>query len=223
MLLPTSQLIELHVVDAIYRETARRTLKNALKPWLKRCWGFPFKANAELIAAWRAGGAVPTTPRLGTIPGDLDKTSKQVLSEVRKSLQLQPSVAAAGNERHGMADMLFAPLERRCDVDVPARRIAMDFALIVRDLGKHASRSMRSNAFESGRTFGVKPSQWHCRVMWCRGRLRSVSGCDQRLCRNVIRWLWTRGPASAARQAALIPTWESEWVGRMSLPATGTV
>lgn len=103
MLLPTSQLIELHVVDAIYRETACRTLKNALKPWLKRCWGFPFKTNAELIAAWRAGGAVPTTPRLGTVPGDLDKTSKQVLGKVRESLQLQPSALAAGNERHGMA------------------------------------------------------------------------------------------------------------------------
>jgi hypothetical protein len=38
-------------VDSISDETVRKTLKNALKPWLKDCWCISAKANADFVCA----------------------------------------------------------------------------------------------------------------------------------------------------------------------------
>lgn len=44
------KLVERTVVDSIARDTVRVTLKNERKPWLKREWKIPPKANAAFVA-----------------------------------------------------------------------------------------------------------------------------------------------------------------------------
>ena len=46
-----NKLVELAIVDSIGRETVRRTPKNYLKPWRKKCWCIPPKASAEFVCA----------------------------------------------------------------------------------------------------------------------------------------------------------------------------
>lgn len=69
----------------------------------------------------------------------LDETSKQLVAETRKPEAMQPGQPARHDDeykRNGVANifMLFAPLEGWRHVEVTARRTAIDYAEILRDL-----------------------------------------------------------------------------------------
>jgi DDE superfamily endonuclease len=69
----------------------------------------------------------------------LDETSKQLVAETRTPLPMQPGRAARYDyeyERNGTASlfMLFAPLEGWRHVTVTARRTAIDYAKVLKDL-----------------------------------------------------------------------------------------
>jgi hypothetical protein len=69
----------------------------------------------------------------------LDETSKQLVAETRKPEAMQPGQPARYDyeyKRNGTANlfMLFAPLEGWRHVEVTARRTAIDYAEILRDL-----------------------------------------------------------------------------------------
>jgi hypothetical protein len=69
----------------------------------------------------------------------LDETSKQLVAETRAPAPMQPGRPARHDyeyKRNGTANlfMLFAPLEGWRHVEVTARRTAIDYAMILRDL-----------------------------------------------------------------------------------------
>ena len=72
-------------------DRAPNAQKNALKPWLKKRWGLPPKANAEFVAAIEDVREVyhrpfdPTRPQVC-----LDEASKQLLADVRAPLPIKP-------------------------------------------------------------------------------------------------------------------------------------
>ena len=69
----------------------------------------------------------------------LDETSKQLVAETRAPVPMRPGLPARHDyeyKRNGTANlfMLFAPLEGWRHVEVTARRTAIDYAKILRDL-----------------------------------------------------------------------------------------
>lgn len=100
----------------------------------------PPKANAAFVAAMEDVLAVYTRPRDPSRPlVCLDETSKQLTRETRTPLPGKPGRAARFDyeyERNGVASlfMMFAPLKGWRNVAVRARRTAIDYAHILRDL-----------------------------------------------------------------------------------------
>jgi len=100
----------------------------------------PPKANAAFVAAMEDVLEVYTRPRDQARPlVCLDETSKQLTHETRAPLPVQPGHAARYDyeyERNGVASlfMLSAPLESWRNVVVRARRTAVDYAHVLRDL-----------------------------------------------------------------------------------------
>ena len=100
----------------------------------------PPKANAAFVAAMEDVLEVYTRPHDPARPlVCLDETSKQLTRETRTVIPARPGRAARNDyeyERAGVASlfMLFAPLEGWRHVAVRARRTAIDYAHILRDL-----------------------------------------------------------------------------------------
>jgi hypothetical protein len=100
----------------------------------------PPKANAAFVAAMEDVLDVYTRPHDPARPlVCLDETSKQLVAETRKPEAMQPGQPARHDDeykRNGVANifMLFAPLEGWRHVEVTARRTAIDYAEILRDL-----------------------------------------------------------------------------------------
>jgi len=100
----------------------------------------PPKANAAFVAAMEDVLDVYTRPHDPARPlVCLDETSKQLVAETRKPEAMQPGQPARYDyeyKRNGTANifMLFAPLEGWRHVEVTARRRAIDYAEILRDL-----------------------------------------------------------------------------------------
>ena len=98
------------------------------------------KANAAFVAAMEDVLEVYTRPRDPARPlVCLDETSKQLTRETRTPLPGKPGQAARFDyeyERAGVASlfMLSAPLEGWRHVGVRARRTAVDYAHVLRDL-----------------------------------------------------------------------------------------
>jgi len=140
LVLLKERLIELRIVDSISAETVRQTLKKHAKSWLRKGWYVPPKVNAEFVRRMEDVFEVYQRPRNPLRPQVcLDEASKQLLGEVRKSLPPKPGAARREDSeyvRHGTANlfMLYAPLEGWRHVEVTARRTAVDFARVVKDL-----------------------------------------------------------------------------------------
>ena len=100
----------------------------------------PPKANAAFVAAMEGVLDVYQRPHDPARPlVCLDETSKQLVEETRTSQPMQPGQPARHDyeyKRNGTANlfMLFAPLEGWRHVEVTARRTAIDYAKILRDL-----------------------------------------------------------------------------------------
>ena len=119
----------LEYCDRISRETARRTLRNALKPWLRQMWVIPPKASADFVYHMEDVLEVyqrPCDPLRPLIC--MDETSQQLLGEIRSPLPPLPGKSArfdAEYVRQGVANIfLFSePQPRRPvrgDLPLPA-------------------------------------------------------------------------------------------------------
>jgi DDE superfamily endonuclease len=100
----------------------------------------PPKANAAFVAAMEDVLDVYQRPHDPARPlVCLDEVSKQLVEETRAPQPMQPGQPARHDyeyKRNGTANMfmLFAPLEGWRHVEVTARRTAIDYAKILRDL-----------------------------------------------------------------------------------------
>lgn len=100
----------------------------------------PPKANAAFVAAMEDVLDLYTRPHDPARPlVCLDETSKQLTIETRAPIPMRPGQPARSDyeyERNGVASlfMVFAPLEGWRHVAVRARRTAIDYAHVLRDL-----------------------------------------------------------------------------------------
>jgi len=114
--------------------------KNALQPHRKKQWVIPPGASGAFVAAMEDVLDVYTRPHDPDIPlVCLDETSKQLVSETRTPLPMQPGQPERIDyeyERGGTANlfMLFAPLEGFRHIEVTDHRKTIDYAKILKDL-----------------------------------------------------------------------------------------
>jgi transposase len=139
--LPAGRMVELAYVGTLSYQTARRVLKkNDLKPWLRKQWVIPPKANAEFV--WRMEDVLsvytrPYDPKRPQVC--MDEVSKQLLAETREPLPIAPGRPVRFDyeyERRGTANLfLFCePLQARRWVAVTDRRTGADWAHQIKDL-----------------------------------------------------------------------------------------
>jgi hypothetical protein len=129
------RMVELGYTDALSYQTARRVLrKNELKPWLRRQWVIPPRANAEFV--WRMEDILgvytrPYDPRRPLVC--LDEMPEQLLADARPPLPVEPGRPVRIDyeyERCGTANLFLCcePLAGRRWVAVTDRRTAVDWA-----------------------------------------------------------------------------------------------
>ena len=114
--------------------------KNELKPWLKKAWCIPPKANAEFV--WKMEDVLevykrPYDPKRPVVC--LDETSKQLIGEVRTPIPAAPGQVAQYDYeyvRNGVANifMIFEPLAGQRAVEVTERRTRKDYAECLRTI-----------------------------------------------------------------------------------------
>jgi len=121
--------------------------KNELKPWQKKMWSIPPRANAEFVCAMENVLAVYRRPYDSLRPTVcFDEKSKQLVEEIVKPI---PATANRGTNRGGRVErydyeyvrngtanlfMLVEPLRGWRHVDVTARRTKKDFARQMKEL-----------------------------------------------------------------------------------------
>ena len=135
------KLVQLHLVESISRETVRQVLQhNELKPWLNKQWCIPPKSNAEFACQMEEVLEVYTRPYDERRPQVcIDETSKQLISETRVPLPMQPGQPECCDyeyEREGTCNLFVAcePLAGKRYLQVTQQRTKRDFALFIRDL-----------------------------------------------------------------------------------------
>ncbi len=135
------KLVQLQVVESISRETVRQVLAhNELKPWLHKQWCIPPKSNAEFVYQMEEVLSVYTRPYEERRPQIcLDETSKQLVSETRVPLPMQPGQLECCDyeyERQGTCNLFVAcePLAGKRYLQVTEQRTKVDFARFIRDL-----------------------------------------------------------------------------------------
>ena len=135
------KLVHLQIVESISRETVRQVLAhNELKPWLKSQWCIPPKRNAEFVYQMEEVLSVYTRPYEERRPQIcLDETSKQLVSETRVPLPMQPGQLECCDyeyERQGTCNLFVAcePLAGKRYLQVTEQRTKVDFARFIRDL-----------------------------------------------------------------------------------------
>jgi transposase len=137
----TKTLMQLEIVEQVGRETIRQTLKkNELKPWLKKQWCIPPKANAEFVSHMEEVLAVYHRPYDERFPQVcLDEGCKQLLSDTQERLPMQPGKSECYDyeyEREGMCSIFLAcePLAGRRFLQVSPQRTRRDWAHFVKEL-----------------------------------------------------------------------------------------
>jgi transposase len=135
------RLVELQLVETIARETVRQRLHhNQLKPWLKREWKIPPKANPGFVAQMEDVLDVyarPYDPKHPLVC--FDESNKEQHIEVETPLPPspgQPQRYESSYERNGVSNlfMFFAPLENWRHVKVTDRRTNADWAQCMKEL-----------------------------------------------------------------------------------------
>jgi transposase len=137
----TDKLIELEYVETVSHETVRQVMRaNQLKPWLKKMWVIPPKANAEFVYYMEDVLEVYTRPQDQLLPLIcLDERPVQLLSDKHPPLPILPDHPFRYDyeyEREGVTNlfMFFAPLLAWRHVKVTKQRTKVDFAHCIRDL-----------------------------------------------------------------------------------------
>ena len=135
------KLVQLQIVESISRETVRQVLEhNELKPWLNKQWCIPPKSNAEFVCQMEEVLSVYIRPYDERRPQVcLDEMSKQLVSETRVPLPMQPGQPECCDyeyERQGTCNLFVAcePLTGKRYLQVTEQRTKVDFARFIRDL-----------------------------------------------------------------------------------------
>ena len=135
------RFVELEYIDSISHETVRQVLKaNELKPWLKKEWCIPPRANAEFVYHMEDALDVYTWPVDPARPlVCFDESPEQLVSETRQPLPAKPGQPARYDyeyRREGVANlfMFFAPLLNWRHVKVTDRRTKVDWTACMKDL-----------------------------------------------------------------------------------------
>lgn len=135
------KVVALEYIDSVSHETVRQVLKdNQLKPWLKKEWCIPPKANAQFVYHMEDVLDVYKRPADPICPlVCFDESPAQLVSETRLPLPMlpgQPERYDYEYRREGVANlfMFFAPLQNRRHVKVTDRRTKADWAECMRDL-----------------------------------------------------------------------------------------
>ena len=140
------RMVELQHVDTLSHETVRQTLKNALKPHLRKMWCIPPKQSAEFVFHMEDVLEVyhrPYDPKRPVLC--IDETFKQLIGETRKPLPLRPGMVERYDHeyvRNGVASLFLAcePLAGWRHVAVTEHRGRVDWAGFIRSLldGRYA-------------------------------------------------------------------------------------
>jgi len=135
------KMVVLEYVESVSHETVRQVLKqDKLKPWQKKRWCIPPKANAEFVYHMEDVLDVYKRPADPTRPTVcFDEIPVQLVSETRQPLPMQPGQPELYDyeyRREGVANlfMFFAPLQNWRHVKVTERRTKADWAECMRDL-----------------------------------------------------------------------------------------
>lgn len=136
------KMVELeYVEDSLSYETVRQMLKkNQLKPWQKKQWCIPPKANAEFVCDMEDVLELYKRPHDPVYPVVcMDEASKQQVKEVREPTLVEPGQPERYDseyERNGVSNlfMFFEPLAGWRHVDVTDQRTSIDWAYQIRDL-----------------------------------------------------------------------------------------
>lgn len=137
----TKTLIQLEIVEQVGRETVRQTLKkNELKPWLKKQWCIPPKANGAFVYPMEDVLEVYQRPYDERFPQIcLDEGCKQLLADTRERLPMQPGKPECYDyeyEREGVCSLFLAcePLSGKRFLKVSPQRTKRDWAHFVKEL-----------------------------------------------------------------------------------------
>lgn len=135
------RMVKLEYIDDVSHETVRQVLKrNELKPWQKKEWCIPPKANAQFVYNMEDVLDVykrPADPENALVC--FDETPTQLVSEKRIPLPMEPGKPERYDyeyRREGVANlfMFFAPLQDWRHVKVTERRTKADWAECMRGL-----------------------------------------------------------------------------------------
>lgn len=114
--------------------------KNELKPWLKKEWCIPPKANVEFVCAMEHVLDVYTWPYdLSEPVVNMDETTKQLTAEVIAPLPLKPGAIERFDtlyRRNGVATLFifFEPLAGWRAVNIAEGKTRVDWALQIEEL-----------------------------------------------------------------------------------------
>ena len=135
------RVVQLKIVDSVSHETIRQVLKdNELKPWLKKEWCIPPKANVQFVYHMEDVLDVYKRPADPSRPVVcFDESPEQLVSETRQPLAAKPGQPERYDyeyRREGVANvfMFFAPLQNWRHVKITDRRTKADWAECMREL-----------------------------------------------------------------------------------------
>ncbi|TRT45374.1 MAG: IS630 family transposase [Microcystis aeruginosa Ma_QC_C_20070703_M131] len=129
------QMVVMGYVENISHESVRPSVKkNEIKPWLRESWVIPPVANAEFVCQRSEVLQLYTSPLDPDYPlVCFDESSKQLISETREPLPLQPGQPERFDyeyQREGVCNlfMFFEPLTGTRHVKVTDQRTSIDYA-----------------------------------------------------------------------------------------------
>jgi transposase len=135
------RVVQLKIVDSVSHETIRQVLKNSeLKPWLKKEWCIPPKANAQFVYHMEDVLDVYKRPADPSRPlVCFDESPEQLVSETRQPLPAKPGQPERYDyeyRREGVANvfMFFAPLQNWRHIKITDRRTKVHWAECMREL-----------------------------------------------------------------------------------------
>ncbi|WP_220199687.1 IS630 family transposase [Ktedonospora formicarum] len=135
------QLVELGYVETVSHETVRQVLLvNDLKPWIKKQWCIPTRADAEFVYHMEDVLEVYTRPYSPRRPQVcMDEVNTQLLSETREPFPMEPGKPKREDyeyERQGICNVFLAceSLSGKRFTMVATRRTKQEWAEFVRRL-----------------------------------------------------------------------------------------
>jgi hypothetical protein len=137
----SDRIVEMAVVKTTSHETVRQTLnKNELKPWRKKEWCIPPKANADFVCKMEDVLDVYKLPYDEKNPVIcMDELSKQLTKETRPPIGMDsgnPMRYDTEYERNGTSNIFiaFEPLLSKRQLMVTNRRTKSDWAYFIKEL-----------------------------------------------------------------------------------------